>query len=118
MSDVWPPPPKNQPAPEPPSILPSGGFGAILCVSAGAMMLISATVVSCAFDFAQWKASSAVEAFFGKLMLAGLMLTPIGTWAAYQTRNTRNGRAALLVACATVITFGSLLLLPVLYRYF
>lgn len=84
----------------------------------GALILVGVMAAAAVFHLTHSKLSSNTTALLADLFLASFPVIVVGTWAGYYIRETKNGRAALLVGCAAIIVFGSIYLLPVLLGHF
>ena len=115
MSDVWPPPPKNQPAPEPPAILPSGGFGVILCVSTGAVMMACSMFAFSHKRLFDLDFSHVSLAIVSALMLGGIVLNNLGGWLGSRMKSTKSGRVACALCFLVNIVFGLSNFLLIMY---
>ncbi len=118
MSDVWPPPPQNQPASEPTAKVFHGSIGPVLVAGLGLLMLVTAVAAAAVARLAYFKFSSSMVTLLPDIILASFPIIIVGTWAGYYIKETKNGHAAIFVGCAAIIVFGLFFLLPVLLRYF
>jgi len=117
VNDVWPPPPQNQPASEPTATISSGGIGPVLVAGLGASMLVVVVAAAAVSHLAHFKFSSNTVTLLVDLILISFPIIVVGAWAGYYTRDTKNGRAAIIVGCAAIVVFGLFCLLPTLFRY-
>ncbi len=80
-------------------------------------MLVVVVAAAAVSHLAHFKFSSNTVTLLVDLILISFPIIVVGAWAGYYTRDTKNGRAAIIVGCAAIVVFGLFCLLPTLFRY-
>lgn len=116
MSEVWPPPPENQPQ----IVVPATSlrrnlafiiYSGLLYSCLGAVLLVApALLVSSNWDYARLRFLSDADQFFLSVSLLGLILVVVGGLLGYAARDKANGLAAAVVSSAAICFLFGLVL--------
>ena len=118
MSEIWPPPPKDQPQIAAPpaglrrlaAVISSG----LLYSCLGMLLLMSPVLVGIGRRSLALHVSFDINYFLGISALSGLILIIVGGCLGYSVKHNSNGFAALIVSSAAVVLLFGLTLLRAL----
>ena len=119
MSEIWPPPPKNQPQVAAPTVglprrLAAMISSGLLYSCLGMLLLMSPVLVGIGQRSLGLHVPFDMDYFLGVSALSGLILIIVGGCLGYSVKHNPNGFAALIVSSAAVVLLFGLALLRTL----